>query len=326
MRREKFIYNPQTLRYEKVQPTLTIQVLRIFGLTCAVLVFAGIIALITQRFVPDPEKNALRRENDQLKADLENASSAISQMSDGLAYLRQKDAYAYRMIFGMDPVDQGIWEGGIGGHEEYVELKDYSSGELMASLRQRIRKVKHQYVLQAESLDEITEKAVNKEEMLRSMPSIKPVRSDQLARRVRLLSGFGYRIHPIFKRKKFHGGIDFTAPRGTPIYATGDGKVKRVQKQKSGYGWNVIIDHGYGYETLYAHMSAIDVKEGQKVTRGQEIGKVGDTGTSTAPHCHYEVHYKGEKVNPIHYVMDGLSPEEYQELVEAAEQVNQSFD
>ncbi len=326
MAREKFIYNPQTLRYEKVQPSLGIQALRVFGFFSAVLVFAVIISILTHKFMPDPTKNRLVRENLQLQEDLKNASQTIDEMSEGLAYLQQKDAYAYRMVFGMDPIDPGIWDGGVGGHEEYAELKEYSSGELMVSLRQRIRKIKQQYVLQTESLDQLIAKADNKEEMLRAMPSIKPVRSDKLARRVRLLSGFGYRIHPIFKRKKFHAGIDFTAPVGTPIYATGSGVVKRVQKQKSGYGWNVLIDHGYGYETLYAHMSAIDVEEGQAVSRGQEIGEVGNTGTSTAPHCHYEVHYKGEKVNPIHYVMDGLSPEEYQELVEAAQQSNQSFD
>jgi len=326
MAREKFIYNPQTLRYEKVQPSLGIQALRVFGFFSAVLVFAVIISILTHKFMPDPSKNRLVRENLQLQEDLKGASKAINEMSAGLAYLQQKDAYAYRMVFGMDPIDPGIWDGGVGGHEEYAELKEYSSGELMVSLRQRIRKIKRQYVLQTESLDELITKAGNKEEMLRAMPSIKPVRSDKLARRVRLLSGFGYRIHPIFKRKKFHAGIDFTAPVGTPIYATGSGVVKRTQKQKSGYGWNVVIDHGYGYETLYAHMSAIDVKEGESVSRGQEIGAVGNTGTSTAPHCHYEVHYKGQKVNPIHYVMDGLSPEEYQELVEAAQQSNQSFD
>ena len=160
---------------------------------------------------------------------------------------------------------------------------------------------------------------------LASIPSIKPVRSDKLARSVKLLSGFGYRIHPIFKVRKMHAGIDFTAPRGTPIQATGNGKIIKAGRG-SGYGNRVIIDHGYGYQTLYAHMDRIDVKVGQTVTRGEKIGLVGNTGASTAPHCHYEVIYKGQKVNPIQFVLDGLSPEEYQELVNVASLENQSMD
>ena len=181
-------------------------------------------------------------------------------------------------------------------------------------------------VMQSKSLDTIVNMAREKEKMLASIPSMKPVRSDKLARKVRLLSGFGRRIHPIYKVPKMHYGIDFTAPRGTPIQATGDGVVVKVENKRTGYGRNVVIDHGYGYKTLYAHMQDVHVKKGQKVIRGQQIGTVGNSGSSTAPHCHYEVMLKGEKVNPIHYVMDGLSPDQYQELVKASEMSNQSFD
>ena len=167
--------------------------------------------------------------------------------------------------------------------------------------------------------------AEDKEKMLASIPSIKPVRSDKLNRGVKLLSGFGYRLHPIHKIRKMHQGIDFSAPRGTAIQATGDGVVEAVKYKKSGYGIHVIIDHGYGYKTLYGHMSKVDVQTGQKIKKGQKIGSVGSTGTSTAPHCHYEVHYKGKAVNPIDYVLDGLTPKEYQELVRLAELDNQSF-
>lgn len=161
--------------------------------------------------------------------------------------------------------------------------------------------------------------------MLASMPSIKPVRSDKLSKSVGLLSGFGYRVHPVFKVLRMHSGIDFTAPKGTAIQATGDGVVIKADF-KSGYGRCVIIKHGYGYETLYAHMDKILVKKGQKVKRGQPIGKVGSSGISTAPHCHYEVHFHGKPVNPIAFVLDGLSPKEYDALVKAAEAGNQSFD
>ena len=168
--------------------------------------------------------------------------------------------------------------------------------------------------------------AVAHENRLASIPSIKPVQEDILKRKIRYLSGYGWRIHPVHKVKKFHKGIDFTAPRGTPIQSTGDGVVKRVQNKRTGYGKNIIIDHGYGFETLYAHMQEVEVKVGQKVKKGQRIGSIGSSGTSTAPHLHYEIRINDRSINPIDYVLDGLSPEEYAELVHRAEEENQSFD
>nr|WP_262914121.1 M23 family metallopeptidase [Portibacter lacus] len=168
--------------------------------------------------------------------------------------------------------------------------------------------------------------ALARKEKLSSIPSIKPVREDKLKRNILKLSGFGYRLHPVHGVKKFHKGIDFTAPRGTAIISSGDGKVTRVENKTRGYGKNIIVDHGYGYTTLYGHLSEIDVKVGDKVTRGQVIGKIGSTGTSTAPHLHYEVRINGQAVNPIDFCMDGLSPEEYQQLVHKAAEENQSFD
>ena len=168
--------------------------------------------------------------------------------------------------------------------------------------------------------------AAKREVKLASIPSIKPVQEDKLKRKIQHLSGFGYRIHPILKVKKFHKGMDFTAPTGTPIQATGNGVVKRVERKKRGYGTNIIIDHGFGYETLYAHMHEVFVKKGEKVIRGQKIGTVGSTGTSTAPHLHYEVRINGKAVNPIDYCLDGLTPAEYQQLLEKSKIENQSFD
>ena len=267
------------------------------------------------------------REIDQMKLEYDKVLDEMAVLDAELQHLQDRDAYAYRMVFGMDPIDENVLEGGIGGHDEYKLLRQFkNSGELMAKTQERIRKLKHKMVIQSKSMDTILETAEEKEEKFASIPSIKPVRSDRLPRSVRLLSGFGYRLHPIYKVRKLHTGIDFTAPKGTPIQATGNGTVKRVERRSTGYGQNVVIDHGFGYETLYAHMSRIDVKPGDKVKRGQQIGTVGSTGTSTAPHCHYEVKYNGHKVNPINYVLDGLSPKEYQELVKAAEKVNQSMD
>lgn len=327
MRKEKFIYNTHTLRYEKVEESLSTRLLRVFGFLCATVFTAFLFTLIIYRYFPSPKEQSLLSEIDQIKVEYDKVLDELSVLNQELDHLQERDAYAYRMVFGMEPIDEDVLEGGIGGHDEYKLLRQFKhSGELMAQARERIRKLKHKMVLQSKSLDTILTVAEEKEEMYASIPSIKPVRSDRLPRSVRLLSGFGYRIHPIYKVRKMHAGIDFTAPRGTPIQATGNGTVKRVEKRSTGYGYNVVIDHGFGYQTLYAHMSRIDVKVGEKVKRGQQIGAVGSTGTSTAPHCHYEVIYKGQKVNPINYVLDGLTPKEYQELVRAAEKVNQSMD
>ncbi|MBP8238828.1 MAG: peptidoglycan DD-metalloendopeptidase family protein [Saprospiraceae bacterium] len=327
MRKEKFVYNTHTLRYEKVVEPWSAIILRIFGFVCAALVTGFIFTLVSHRFFPSPKEKALLNEIQQQKELLGDASEDLERLRTQLSSLKDRDAYAYRMIFGMDPIDEAVWEGGVGGHDQYEQLKEFRhSGETMASVQQKIDKLKRQMVIQSKSLDTIMDMSSAKEKMLASMPSIKPVRSDKLNRGVTLLSGFGYRIHPIYKVPRMHSGIDFSAPKGTPIQATGAGKVVKAENEGNGYGLCVTIEHGYGYQTLYAHMSRIDVKVGQKVVRGQAIGLVGSSGASTAPHCHYEVMLRGNKVNPIHYVMDGLSPQEYQSLVKASETANQSFD
>jgi hypothetical protein len=327
MKREKFVYNTHTLRYERVEESLSTKLLRIFGFISAALVTAFVFTMFSHSFFPSPKEQDLLSEIGMLKTEHAQLLNEVEMMSEVLENIQARDAFAHRMVFGMDPIDEGVWEGGIGGHDKYDKYRQLkNSGELMATVRQRVDKLRRQMDMQSRSLDTIIGMAQEKEKMLASIPSIKPVRSDQLSRNVKVLSGFGRRIHPIFKVPKMHYGIDFTAPIGTPIQSTGSGRVIRVENKRSGYGNSVVIDHGYGYKTLYAHMSHVSVREGQEVVRGQQIGKVGNSGTSTAPHCHYEVIYKGEKVNPIHFCMDGLTPEEYQELVAAAETANQSFD
>lgn len=326
MRKEKFVYNTHTLKYEKVIIPWRVKLTRVFGFLCAAVLTAFIFTLFSQRFFPSPKEKALLHEIDALKGNYKRVLNDVNQLSKVLENIQDRDDYAHRMVFGMDPIDKGVWEGGIGGHDKYEQLRQFkNAGDLMASVQERIDLLKRQAVLQSKSLDTIMNMAKEKEEMLAAIPSIKPVRSDKLARGVQFLSGFGYRIHPIFKVPRMHAGLDFTSPKGTAIQATGAGVVVKAERS-SGYGNHVVIKHGYGYETLYGHMSRIDVKVGQKVIRGQQIGLVGSTGTSTGSHCHYEVHLRGVPVNPIHYCMDGLSPKEYQELVKAAETANQSLD
>jgi hypothetical protein len=326
MSKEKFVYNTYTLQYEKAKEPLRMKLLRAFGFICAAVFTAFIFTLVSHRLFPSPKEKVLLNEIKYLKAELTEASGSIDRMSEVLDNLQKRDAYAHRMVFGMEPIDQSVWQGGTGGHDAYKEYRQFkNSGDLMINVREKIDRLKRQMDIQSRSLDTIIDISKEKEKMMAAIPSIKPVRSDKLARDVKVLSGFGYRIHPIFKVPKMHTGIDFTAPRGTPIQATGAGRVVKVGRS-SGYGLCVEIDHGYGYRTLYGHMSRMDVREGQTVVRGQKIGLVGDTGTATAPHCHYEIIYRGDKVNPIQYVIDGLTPEEYQDLVKAAETANQSFD
>jgi len=327
MRKEKFVYNTQTLRYEKVVDPLRVKLLKFLGFICAVGVSAVIVISIVLAYFPSPKEKALLREIEQMKFQYMALNSDFDMMSKVLNNIHERDASVHRMIFGMEPVDQDVWNGGTGGSAKYNNLTKFkNSGELLISAKTEVDKIKNKLAVQSKSLDEITALAKDRENMWASIPAIKPVRSDKLKRNIHRLSGFGMRMHPIFKRHRMHKGIDFTCPKGTPIQATGNGKVIKVAKLKSGYGTHVIIDHGYGYKTLYAHMSKIDVKKGQQVQRGQVIGEVGSTGTSTAAHLHYEVIHRGNKVNPIHYCMDGLTPKEYQELANMASVTNQSFD
>ncbi len=326
MRREKFIFNTQTLRYERVVEPLSYTLLRIFGFVCAAVFTAFVLTLLTHRYFPSPTENLLLTENEQLAHELADAESKFQELSTVLENLQKRDAYAHRMIFGMEPIDENVWIGGQGGHDANEDLRQFKyTGEKMAQLREQIDRLRHQMVLQSRSLDTITMMSKKKEDMLAAIPSIKPVRSDKLKRNLNYLSGFGYRIHPIHKVRKMHYGIDFTAPSGTPIQATGAGKVVKAGYH-GGFGQMVLIEHNYGYQSLYAHMSKVSVKVGDEVVRGQQIGLIGSTGQSTGSHCHYEVIKNGVKVDPIQYCTDGLTPEEYQELVKAARVSNQSFD
>jgi len=189
--------------------------------------------------------------------------------------------------------------------------------------RKKLDQVASRAYIQSTSFDDVVEMARNKEAMLAAIPAIKPVANKSLKK---MASGYGYRIHPIYKVRKMHWGTDFSAPTGTPIYATGDGKVTTYKRSRSGYGRHIVIDHGFGYKTLYAHMNKIEVRRGQRVKRGDVIGYIGSTGSSTAPHLHYEVMKDGRKINPINYFFNDLSPEEYEEMLIISSHSNQSFD
>lgn len=325
-RKEKFVYNIHTLTYEKVVIPIKTRIWQAFGFFSVVLVTSlGMLAIFYTVF-PSPREADLMREIEQMESKYNQMSGQVEVMSKVLGNIQERDANVHRMVFGMDPIDQDIWNAGVGGHEAHPEVEAFKfGGETIGNTLVKIDELSRQLMLQSKSLDTIQNLAKNQEKMLASIPSVKPVREDKLQKSLGTLSGFGYRIHPVYKFKKFHAGLDFPARIGTAIQSSGDGVVTETGWH-SGYGNCVKISHGYGYETLYGHMSRINVKTGQKVTKGQKIGEVGDTGLSTAPHLHYEVHHKGKPINPINFCMDNLTPQEYQQMVNAAQKANQSLD
>ena len=327
MRRVKYVYNEKTLQYEKLKLSKAEKFQKFIGVSSLIVFTSMAIFTIAYLYFPTPKEKTMEKEIQQMSYHFNNLSQDFTEIAKEVENLHQKDSEVHRMIFGIAPLDDAIWEGGTGGHKKYDNvLTEGVSKEMINSSLTKVDKLKRKVALQRASLDTLFHLAVAKEERLAAIPSIKPVREDRLKRKMRNLSGYGMRFHPVHKVKKFHKGIDFTATSGTAIQATGNGTVIRVENKSRGYGKNVIIDHGYGYTSLYAHMSSISVKKGQKVLKGQELGKVGSTGTSTAPHLHYEVRINGRAINPIDYCMDGLSPDEYKELVNMASVANQSFD
>ncbi len=324
MKKEKYIYNPNTLSYERHELSPKTMWLRYAGIGVLVLFIAGIGGLVFGSLFPSSRETQLQQSLNQVDFQNRILHDKVKDIEDVLEKLHHRDNQLYRMALNAEPIDDNLWKGGKGGNEKYDYLQGLPNAELLKATLSKIDKLGAQLSIQSKSFDEITELVKNKEQMLASIPSIRPVKI--LVKDIEALSGFGMRIHPIHKIAKMHTGIDFTAPQGTPIYATGDATVEEATHDGSGYGLHVVLNHNFGYKTLYAHMSVMKVKVGQKVKRGELIGLVGSTGSSTGPHCHYEVIHNSEKINPINYVQDDLSPEDYRKLVNSSLTPMQSFD
>ncbi|MBL0025472.1 MAG: M23 family metallopeptidase [Saprospiraceae bacterium] len=327
MKHVKYVYNEHTLQYEEHKQTRKEKVRNSVYFISAVGLTAVIMFVLAYQYFPTPKEKVMTKEKEQLEFYLTQLTDEYQILSTKIESLHEKDNEVNRMILGTKPIDDNIWNGGIGGHDKYDFLENFKETGLMikANLR-KADELKLKIDIQRKSLDSLYRVAVTKEKKIASIPSIKPVRETALKKDVKFLSGFGMRIHPIYKLRRFHKGLDFTAPQGTDIQATGDGRVVSINKSGSGYGNHLMIDHGYGYKTLYGHMFSISVKEGDIVKKGQKLGLVGSTGASTAPHLHYEVWLNGIAINPIDYCLDGLTPKEYQELVRRASKDNQSLD
>lgn len=322
-RKVKYFYNTHTLSYEKVKLSWGITLLRVFGFLCAAAVFSAIIMYFAYTYFDSPKEKLLKRELAQMKVQYKSLNNRMKSIDKVLTDLQDRDDNIYRVIFEAEPIPQDVRQAGFGGSNLYSRLEGYDNSELMISTTQTLDKLSREMYVQSKSYDEIKKRIENKAQMLQSIPAIQPVSNKNL---MRIASGFGYRIDPIYKIMNFHSGLDFTAPTGTPIYATGDGVVSLSRYDNSGYGMHVVINHGYGYQTLYGHMSRMKVNAGQTVKRGDVIGYVGSTGKSTGPHCHYEVIKGGNKIDPVNFFYNDLSPAEYEKMLQQAAKSNQAFD
>jgi murein DD-endopeptidase MepM/ murein hydrolase activator NlpD len=323
MPKVKYYFNTHSLKYEKVVVSVWKRTLRVMAFLAVAVVFGSVTMLISYSYFDSPQEKQLKRELDEMGLQYELLNNRLIQISAVLGDLQERDDNIYRVIFEAEAIPSEIRQAGFGGVNKYRALEKNSNAELMIETTKKVDQITKQIYIQSKSFDEIFKLSRNKAEMLASIPAIQPVSNKKLKK---LASGFGNRIHPIYKTVKMHSGVDFTTPVGAEIYATGNGRVSGIEKGGRGYGNNVIINHGYGYETLYAHMSKIAVTNGQKVKRGDIIGYVGSSGTSTGPHLHYEVIKNGKKINPINFFFNDLTAAEYEQMLEISSQVNQSFD
>jgi murein DD-endopeptidase MepM/ murein hydrolase activator NlpD len=324
MPRVKYRFNPESLSFDKVRTSFRFWLLKAFTYFTASIVIFIIYLLIFQHFFDSPKEKSLRRELDAKNLQFELMQKRLNQVEDVLTDIEHRDDNIYRTIFESDPIPRSVRQAGFGGVNRYEEIEKINNSDLIMNTAQRLDKISKRLYVQSKSFDEVIENALDREKMYASLPAIQPVSNKDLSRTA---SGYGWRIHPIYKIKKFHEGMDFTAPTGSDIYATADGVVSEIENNPNrGYGNMVLIDHGYGYETLYAHMESIKAKLGQHVKRGDIIGVVGNTGLSTGPHLHYEVRKNGKAVNPINFYFNDLTPDEFDQIIDISSTSGQTFD
>jgi len=324
MARIKYYYDTETCKYERIKTKKTDIVLNALGLISLTIAMAVGLLILYSNYFESPKELMLKNEVNELTYYYSKLNQEVETMDKTLKGLEHRDDNIYRVVLGAEPIDKSVRDAGVGGVDRYAEIKskDILHEDLVVSLHEKADKLKRKLYIESKSQDEVVGMAEKKEKLFAAIPAIQPIANKQL---IALASGFGMRVHPIYKVKKMHTGIDFAAPIGTPIYATADGKIAEVNVRFSGYGKMVVIDHGFGFKTRYAHMHEFAVKVGQNIKRGELIGYVGDTGLSTAPHLHYEVLMNGVLINPVHYFFNDLSPAEYEKLVELASIENQSL-
>ena len=323
MKKIKYYYNTHTLRYEKLETPLRVKLLRVFGFIAAAVVTAGLISFLAFRFIGSPNEKLLRAENERMKDRYRELSKQTTKIEQQMKELEDRDNEVYRSIFEANPIPDSARLKQLEKEQQIAKVEGMDQDDLINSIITSLNNMSSRIKAQHTSYKDLAGMMNNKEKLLASTPAIQPVSNTDLKR---IASGFGYRIDPVYKTVKLHPGLDFSAPAGTPIYATADGMIEFAGNRGDGYGNNVIINHGYGYKTLYGHMFRVKARGGQRVKRGEVIGWVGSTGKSTGPHCHYEVIKNGNKIDPIYFFYNDLTPEQFDRLLKLAAASNQSFD
>ena len=323
MKKIKYYFDTHTLRYEKLITPLRVKLLRIFVFMATAVVTAGIIVAIAFQYIDSPKTIMLQQQNAELKNNYALIQQQVSTLQQEMDELLKRDNNVYRSIFESSPIPDSARLKAMENLKEVQLVTSLGETELVKSIGSQLNRLTLLVAYQEKSFTDIEAMVKNKEKLLAAIPAIQPVSDKDLTR---IASGFGTRIDPVYKVPKFHAGLDFTAPVGTPIYATADGVVTDAGYNSGGYGNRVVISHGFGYETVYGHMYRVKARAGQKVKRGEVIGYVGSTGKSTGPHCHYEVHRSDNPVDPVYYFYNDLTPEQYDRLLKLAQTANQSFD
>lgn len=323
MSRIKYHYNSKTLEYERYVENWRSKLGKVLFMLAAAIVFSALVIFLAYRYLDSPKERQLKREIANLELNYSIIGKRLKNLEAVLADLQQRDNMIYRVVFEADPIPDETRKAGYGGVNRYKQLEGFEYSTVIKEVTRQTDKVSKQMVVQSQSFDEIWNLAKQRDKMLASIPSIMPVKVTDLKQ---MASGFGYRMDPIYKTQKFHTGMDFSADQGKQVFVTGDGTVEYADADYSGYGIHIIVDHGFGYKTIYAHLSEKYVKVGQKLKRGELIGLVGNTGKSTGPHLHYEVRKNGEPLNPINFYFNDITPEEYQQILQISSQPGQSFD
>ncbi|MDP4222257.1 MAG: M23 family metallopeptidase [Bacteroidota bacterium] len=323
MAKPRYKFNPESLSFDKIRLGFRSIILRALAYLLGTVIIAVVFNFIFGIFFDSPKEKALKREIAQMTLQYSLVHREMDNLEKVIEHLQETDDNLYRTIFGAEPVQSTQRQGGVGGVNRYSELEGYINSKIVIETEKKLDAIRKQVYAQSKSYDDLISLAKRKEDMLRSIPAIIPISTKDLTR---IASGFGLRIHPVYKISKFHAGMDFTAPLGTEIYASGDGTVESVQSSKRGMGNYITINHGFGYQSIYAHLDRFNVRSGQKVHRGDVIGFVGNTGMSVAPHLHYEIKLNNVNVDPVNYFFNDLSAAEYEAMVEIAAKTGQSFD
>jgi len=322
-RNEKYIFNTHTLSYEKAVIGWGTRIFRFFAFIIAALVFSLGISTVYYKFFDSPKEKILKSELSEMKDQYYLLNQEVDRLSSVLDGLHYRDGNVYRVMFDADPISDDEWQAGSGGVNKFRNLEKFDNGDLIKDLATKVDKLKKQMVIQSKSYDQIADLIKNQQKMLSSIPSIQPIPNKNLER---MASGYGWRVDPIYKIQEFHKGMDFTCPIGTQVHVTGDGVVETVDFNYGGYGNEIVVNHGFGYRTRYAHLSKFNVRPGQKLKRGDVIAFSGNTGKSTGPHLHYEVLKNGEVLNPVYFYYNDLKDADFEKMLKISNNPGQTLD